>query len=62
MDLAPDCRWKLSAAHASVLCREAGGSELFWGVFHRNEPAFDFYRSLGARDVSDVRLMCLPVR
>jgi ribosomal protein S18 acetylase RimI-like enzyme len=47
--------------YAATLCRDAGGGELFWGVFERNELAIAFYRRLGATEVGGSRFMHLPV-
>jgi len=54
-------RLRSPASARSSLCRKNGGGELFWGVFDKNESALAFYRSLGAKEVPDVRLMRLPV-
>jgi GNAT superfamily N-acetyltransferase len=44
---------------AASLCEEAGGSELFWAVYEKNERAKEFYRRLGAEEVTDLRFMRL---
>lgn len=46
---------------AAAICREHGGAELLWAVYHRNMQAIAFYERLGARKVSDVVFMHLPV-
>jgi ribosomal protein S18 acetylase RimI-like enzyme len=52
---------KALMAKAATLCREAGGSELFWAVHQRNEMALSFYRKLEAEEVTDLRFMRLKV-
>lgn len=47
--------------HAAKVCREAGGSELFWEVYDKNELALNFYSRLGAEEIRDLRLMRLKV-
>lgn len=42
---------------AARLCREAGGSELFWSVYRPNTLAAQFYERLGARLVKDLDFM-----
>ena len=44
---------------ATLLCRAAGGSELFWLVYDKNEGAKRFYRKLGAEEVGDLQPMHL---
>ncbi|MGH7601968.1 MAG: GNAT family N-acetyltransferase [bacterium] len=46
---------------AARICREAGGSELFWVVYSHNRLAFTFYESLGAKYVKDLQIMYWPV-
>lgn len=46
---------------AADLCRSLGGSELVWAVYNKNQPAFDFYLSLGAKPITDLTFMHLPV-
>jgi ribosomal protein S18 acetylase RimI-like enzyme len=46
---------------AASLCRALGGSELVWAVYNKNQLAFDFYLSLGAKTVTDLTFMYLPV-
>ncbi len=43
--------------HAAGICRDQGGAELAWAVYAKNELALDFYRKLGAREVTDLRFM-----
>lgn len=47
---------------AASLCRSLGGSELVWAVYNKNQLAFDFYLSLGAKPITDLTLMHLPVK
>ena len=46
---------------AAAICRRLGGTQLFWAVYVRNESAFAFYESLGARYTRDLRFMRLEV-
>ncbi len=46
---------------AASICRERGGGELFWDVYIKNELALDFYRRLGATDVTDLCFMTWSV-
>jgi ribosomal protein S18 acetylase RimI-like enzyme len=46
---------------AAQICREAGGSELFWVVYSHNRLAFAFYESLGAQYAKDLQIMYWPV-
>ncbi|MCI0698568.1 GNAT family N-acetyltransferase [candidate division KSB1 bacterium] len=46
---------------AAAICREAGGSELFWVVYSHNRLAFTFYESLGAQHAKDLQIMSWPV-
>lgn len=48
-------------AAAASLCRSLGGSELVWAVYNKNQLAFDFYLSLGAKAITELTLMYLPV-
>ncbi len=48
-------------AEAASLCRSAGGSELFWTVYAKNEPAARFYRRLGGEEIDNLRFMRLGV-
>lgn len=48
-------------AAAASLCRAVGGSELVWAVYNKNQLAFDFYLSLGAKPIPDLTFMYLPV-
>ena len=43
--------------HAAMVCREAGGQELFWAVYAPNQAALDFYTRLGAEAITDLRFM-----
>jgi len=53
---------KASMQAAATACTEAGGTALVWTVYKRNQLAFDFYDGLGARRLTDLELMALPVR
>jgi len=46
---------------AAEICRAAGGAELLWAVYRANAPAIAFYERLGARKVTDVDFMALPL-
>jgi ribosomal protein S18 acetylase RimI-like enzyme len=46
---------------AAEICREGGGSELFWAVYRENELALRFYERLGASEVRDLRFMRLQI-
>ena len=46
---------------AAAICRRLGGTQLFWSVYVRNESAFVFYESLGARYTRDLRFMRLDL-
>jgi ribosomal protein S18 acetylase RimI-like enzyme len=46
---------------AANICRDAGGSGLFWAVYHANKLAMDFYEKLGARYMEDVKFMYWPI-
>jgi GNAT superfamily N-acetyltransferase len=46
---------------AAKACAEVGGTTLVWTVYKRNQLAFDFYNGLGARRLTDLELMALPV-
>lgn len=46
---------------AAAICRDAGGSLLFWAVYGKNELALEFYRGLGAEPVTGGQFMMLPV-
>jgi ribosomal protein S18 acetylase RimI-like enzyme len=43
------------------VCRELGGSQVFWSVYDSNALAFRFYEGLGASYTKDERLMNLNV-
>jgi ribosomal protein S18 acetylase RimI-like enzyme len=45
---------------AAKICRQAGGSELFWTVYSHNQLAFKFYESLGAQYAKDLQIMYWP--
>jgi GNAT superfamily N-acetyltransferase len=42
------------------VCRHAGGTAVAWAVWHSN-PAIEFYKRIGAKEISDVRFMYLEV-
>jgi GNAT superfamily N-acetyltransferase len=46
---------------AAKICRQLGGTQLFWKVWDRNKPAFEFYESLGARYTKELTFMRLDV-
>jgi len=46
---------------AARIAREAGSKEIFWSVYHANDLATGFYEKLGARRVTEVFFMTLPV-
>jgi ribosomal protein S18 acetylase RimI-like enzyme len=46
---------------AAKICRQLGGTQLFWSVYARNKRAFAFYESLGARYTKDLKFMRLDV-
>jgi GNAT superfamily N-acetyltransferase len=46
---------------AAQICRNAGGSELFWAVYLKNHRALDFYQKLGGKAITDLQFMTLPV-
>ena len=46
---------------AAALCREAGGTSLFWAVHGNNELALGFYRGLGAERITHAHFMTLDV-
>ena len=46
---------------AASLCRSLGGSGLVWAVYNKNQLAFDFYLSLGAKPLGELTLMHMPV-
>ncbi len=46
---------------AASICRDRGGGELFWDVYAKNELALNFYRRLGATDVTDLCFMTWSV-
>jgi GNAT superfamily N-acetyltransferase len=48
-------------AEAATICRQAGGQELVWAVYKNNRPAMEFYRKLGAQELTDLRLMSLSL-
>jgi ribosomal protein S18 acetylase RimI-like enzyme len=43
------------------IAREADSREMIWSVFHANDLAAAFYEKLGARRITDVFFMNLPV-
>jgi len=43
------------------IAREAGSREIFWSVYTANDLATAFYEKLGARKVTEVFFMTLPV-
>jgi len=46
---------------AAVLARKAGAREMIWSVYHANDLAATFYERLGARKITDVFFMEIPV-
>jgi len=46
---------------AAKIAREAGSREIFWSVYNANDLATAFYEKLGARRVTEVFFMTLPV-
>lgn len=46
---------------AAKICRQLGGTQLFWSVYARNKLAFEFYESLGARYTKGLKFMRLDV-
>lgn len=46
---------------AARICRQLGGSQLFWSVYVPNKLACAFYESLGARYTKDLKFMRLDV-
>jgi len=46
----------LMAAVAKI-CRDAGGTELFWSTYIPNKLAASFYEGIGARYTKDLRFM-----
>jgi len=48
--------------HAAEIARQAGAEDLVWAVFHSNDLATSFYRSVGAQQIHDIFLMRLPAR
>ena len=43
------------------IAREAGSQEIIWSVYRANDLATAFYEKLGARRVTEVFFMTLPV-
>jgi len=60
-------RWRRQGAGralmeaAANICRQLGGTQLFWLVYVRNKLAFAFYESVGARYTKDLKFMRLDV-
>ncbi len=46
---------------AADIAREAGAQEIIWSVYHANDLATAFYEKLGARRITEVLFMKLPV-
>jgi len=46
---------------AAAIAREAGAREMVWSVYHANDLAAAFYERLGARKITDLFFMKLPV-
>ena len=46
---------------AAKIARETGSQEIIWSVYHANDLATAFYEKLGARRVTEVFFMTLPV-
>ncbi|HTI40048.1 MAG TPA: GNAT family N-acetyltransferase [Vicinamibacterales bacterium] len=47
--------------HAAAMCREAGGTLLFWAVHEKNGLALEFYRGIGAEPIAHAQFMTLAV-
>ncbi|MGI8467452.1 MAG: GNAT family N-acetyltransferase [Pyrinomonadaceae bacterium] len=45
----------------SEICRDAGGTQLFWAVYAPNKAAMNFYERLGARFTQNLLFMRLDV-
>jgi ribosomal protein S18 acetylase RimI-like enzyme len=45
----------------AVIAREAGSQEIVWSVYHANDLATAFYERLGARRITEIFFMKLPV-
>ena len=43
------------------MCRQLGGSQLYWSVYKINQSAFEFYEKLGASYIEDQKFMALDV-
>ncbi len=52
---------KALMSEAARIAREAGSREMIWSVYHANDIAAAFYEKLGARKVTKVFFMTLPV-
>jgi len=48
-------------AEVSKIGREAGAVEMVWAVLHENTAAFAFYKNIGAKKITNVAFMRLPV-
>lgn len=48
---------KALMSFAAKICREVGGTELFWAVFAPNKLAASFYKGIGARYTKDLVFM-----
>jgi ribosomal protein S18 acetylase RimI-like enzyme len=46
---------------AANVCRQLGGSQLYWSVYKINQPAFEFYEKLGASYIEDQKFMALDI-
>jgi GNAT superfamily N-acetyltransferase len=45
----------------AAVAREAGAQEMIWSVYRANDLAVSFYERLGARKITDLFFMKLPV-
>jgi GNAT superfamily N-acetyltransferase len=46
---------------AGNVCRQIGGSQLYWSVYEFNQPAFEFYEKLGASYLNEQKIMYLDI-
>jgi ribosomal protein S18 acetylase RimI-like enzyme len=46
---------------AARVCRQLGGSQLYWSVYKINQSAFEFYEKIGASYIEDQKFMALDV-
>jgi ribosomal protein S18 acetylase RimI-like enzyme len=52
---------KALMSEAAGLARSRGAKVLWWGVYERNEAAFRFYESIGARYLTGIRFMYMDI-